>query len=297
MSLTSFMMRRGFGKSDKKRDAGLTTPADVKRFDDIAYGHNRFQVLDVYRPANVEGILPVIVSVHGGGWMYGSKEVYQFYCMSLAQRGFAVVNFTYRLAPEYKFPAGIEDTNMVFAWMKENAQMYGFDMNNLFAVGDSAGGHMLTVYASMLTNPEYEAQFDFPLTQGIKLNAVGLNCGKYDMREMLDRNSETAKSQMRLMKEVLPKKGTDSEIRWVTPIDKVTSKFPPAFVMTATEDFLKEQAPLMVAQLEEQGVEYKYKIYGTPEKPLYHVFHCDMRLEEAKQCNDDECEFFKAHMV
>lgn len=56
-------------------------------------------------------MIPVIVSVHGGGWGYGDKERYQYYCMSLAQQGFAVVNFSYRLASKYKFPAPLEDTN------------------------------------------------------------------------------------------------------------------------------------------------------------------------------------------
>ena len=55
--------------------------------------------LDVYRPKlNIKGKLPVIMSVHGGGWVYGDKDVYQWYCMNLAQRGFAVVNYSYRLA-------------------------------------------------------------------------------------------------------------------------------------------------------------------------------------------------------
>ena len=67
--------------------------------------------MDVYRPRDTDAVIPVIVSVHGGGWGYGDKERYQYYCMSLAQQGFAVVNFSYRLASKYKFPAPLEDTN------------------------------------------------------------------------------------------------------------------------------------------------------------------------------------------
>ena len=106
MSLTSLIVRYNFGKGDRKRDAGLTTPDDVKRYDNIPYGRDKkWQILDVYRPKEKEGKLPVIISVHGGGWVYGTKEVYQFYCMSLAQRGFAAVNFNYRLAPGHRYPA------------------------------------------------------------------------------------------------------------------------------------------------------------------------------------------------
>lgn len=117
----SSIIRREFKKGDDIRDAGLTAPDDVIRYKDIAYGKDSaMQVLDVYRPKDTKGNLPVIVSVHGGGWVYGDKELYQYYCMSLAQRGFAVVNFTYRLAPEYQFPAPVEDTNSVLAWILDN---------------------------------------------------------------------------------------------------------------------------------------------------------------------------------
>lgn len=74
-----------------------------------------------YAPQKINGgtdhPLPVIVSVHGGGWVFGSKEGYQFYCMSLAQLGFTIVNFSYRLAPEFPFPANIEDINSVMSWV------------------------------------------------------------------------------------------------------------------------------------------------------------------------------------
>ena len=139
MSAVSDFIRKSFKEGDDIRDAGLTTPEDVIRYDDILYGSDpKWQVLDVYRPKDRAGEkLPVIVSVHGGGWVYGDKERYQYYCMSLAQRGFAVVNFTYRLAPEFKYPAPLEDTNLVFSWVFAHQEEYDFDPRHIFGVGDS----------------------------------------------------------------------------------------------------------------------------------------------------------------
>ena len=73
--------------------------------------------------------------------------------MTLAQRGFAVVNFTYRLAPEVKFPAPLEDTNNVISWMYENQEEYGLDMEHVFMVGDSAGGHLCGLYSAICNEP------------------------------------------------------------------------------------------------------------------------------------------------
>ena len=119
MSLYGLGLRASFKISDTIRDRGLQAPKDIVRFDNLPYGTDpRWQTLDVYRPKNAGGTaLPVIVSVHGGGWVYGDKNLYQYYCMSLAQHGFAVVNFSYRLAPRHKFPAALQDTDAVFHWV------------------------------------------------------------------------------------------------------------------------------------------------------------------------------------
>ena len=129
MSLYGLGLRASFKISDTIRDRGLQAPKDIVRFDNLPYGTDpRWQTLDVYRPKNAGGTaLPVIVSVHGGGWVYGDKNLYQHYCMSLAQHGFAVVNFSYRLAPRHKFPAALQDTDAVFHWVMAHAEDYHFD--------------------------------------------------------------------------------------------------------------------------------------------------------------------------
>ncbi len=291
--------RRDFGRGDKKRDAGQTTPADVIRFDDIVYGPDtkfkKWQMLDVYRPAANQKSekLPVIVSVHGGAWVYGNKDVYQWYTLKLAQRGFAVVNFSYRLAPETAFPSAIEDTENVFQWICNNADEYGFDLNNVFAVGDSAGGHLLALYASAITNPEYKKTYSFIKDKPLVLRGVALNCGKYDMDPAL----ETNPLMPMLLEAMLPGGVNKDSLLMLNASAHVTKDFPPAFVMTCKGDFLYSQAPLMTKALEDAGVKYEYHCYGDDQMPLWHVFHCDPRLPQAVVCNDEECNFFKSLIV
>lgn len=293
MSLAAWLFRYNCKKSDAKRDAGLFTPEDLLRVDDISYGPHKMNVLDVYRPKDVEGKLPVIVSVHGGGWIYGDKELYQHYCMSLAQRGFAVVNFTYRLSPEHKFPAHLEDTVKVFDWVLKNANQHGFDVDKVFSVGDSAGAHILSLFCAMCSNPEYAATYKFKVVKGFIPKAVALNCGVYDMNP---ENNPAGNTMSLLKNDILQNKGTDEEFRAISPVNFITEKFPPCFIMTANEDFLKEQAPCLTAKLEEVGIPYVYKLYGDDNNRLGHVFHLDMRNETGKQCNDEECEFFRSFL-
>ena len=292
MSVAGRLFRHMCKRNDDKRDAGLTTPSDIRRFDDIHYGPDKkWNVLDVYRPKEAEGKLPVIVSVHGGGWVYGDKERYQYYCMSLAQQGFAVVNFTYRLAPEYIYPAQMEDTARVFTWVTEHAEEYGFDPENVFGVGDSAGAQMLGLFCCLCTNPDYAAQVSFSAPEGFRPRAVALNCGVY----RVEKSGKKDLGSM-LMADYLPGKGTEEELREVSVAEHVTAEFPPAFVMTAEGDFLADQAQPFVQELQALGVRAEYHYYGDAEHVLGHVLHCNMRLPEAERCNLEECAFFRSFL-
>ena len=302
MSQFSDMIRKMFGEGDAKRDAGLKTPRTVQRFNNISYGpHPEWNLLDVYRPKRAtESALPVIAIIHGGAWVYGDKDVYQFYGMSLAARGFAVVNFSYRLAPEFKFPSALEDICAVFRWIYENAGTYHFDTDNLFAVGDSAGAHLTTLFSGILTKPDYKKALKeaFPkakltLPKGMHLNAVALNCGKYD----LGNDKELDENSKHLLKALLPKGGTKAERALVNAVTVVTDKFPPAFVMTCPGDTMREQAKVIANVLNDNAVPFCYRYYGDKKNPLYHVFHCNMRQEEADFCNDDELLFFTEWLV
>lgn len=295
MSAASDKIRKEWAVSDAKRDEGLTTPEDVERFDDIQYGTDpKWNVLDVYRPRGKAERLPVIVSVHGGGWVYGDKELYQFYCMSLAQRGFAVVNFTYRLAPEVKYPAPLEDTNHVIAWMYENQEKYLLDMDWVFMVGDSAGGHLAGLYAAICTNPEYAANYAFQVPEGFVPQALGLNCGVY---VPLGKNLVPGVSEdEEMMGDFLPEKGSARERRLINVPDHVTPAYPPVYLMTCAGDFCRPQAPMLEKALKENHVAYKFALYGDEENPLYHVFHVTIQEPMGQKCNDDECEFFRRRM-
>lgn len=294
MSEISERLRAEFGSGDAQRDAGLTTPANIRRYDGIRYGEDmEWNVLDVYRPRYAFGKrLPVILIVHGGAWVYGTKEVYQFYGMELASKGFAVVNYTYRLAPEHPFPASLEDSVRVCRWILSQADTYLFDTDRIFAAGDSAGGHLLGLLCAFLCRPDYAARFRFSAPEGFRLRGIGMNCGIYDPfakgagSDALDREA--------LMADLLGEKKDDPAARSLTDVlSWVSAAFPPMMIVSAKGDYLLPQASLLEDACRKAGVRYVTRIYGDADTPLYHVFHCNLREPAGRVCNDEECAFFR----
>ena len=143
-----------FKEGDDKRDAGLPHDIpEVERFDNIAYGpKEKWNLLDIYLPKKRIDKVPTIINIHGGGWVYGTKETYQFFGLSLAKEGFAFVNFNYQLAPEVEFPGELDDVNRAVHWVASHGSDYDIDLNNIFIIGDSAGGQMAVQYLTILTN-------------------------------------------------------------------------------------------------------------------------------------------------
>ncbi len=277
---------------DTAKNKGQTTPDCIERFDDIQYGPDKkWNVLDVYRRKDLDGKLPVLIDIHGGGWVYGDKELYQFYCMEMATHGFAVVNFTYGLAPKFKHPSSMVDTNNVVKFVFENAEKYGFDTSKVFFAGDSAGAHMAAMYANICTNPEYAKKYDFEVPHGMKPTALLLNCGVYDIAGF--QKNPVGKVMGGMMKDLLGHKMTEEDADLLSPVNYVTSKFPPCYIMTANGDFLQTQPKPLMKKLDACHVPYVYKKYGDRKNVLMHVFHCDPRLDIAHQCNKEEADYLK----
>lgn len=291
-------IRTNWAISDAERDEGLTTPEDIKRYDNISYGpHDVWNLLDIYHQKDVTGPMPVIVNIHGGGWVYGNKEIYQFYCMNLAQRGFTVVNFNYRLAPEVKYPAPLEDINGVMTFIKEHAKEYYMDTDNVFVVGDSAGGQLASQYLTIYSNPDYAAFFDFEVPD-IKIRAAGLNCGLYDVKKSIEVGLEERIKDYVGEENYSKVLGKGTVLESLDVVGNITKDFVPSFVMSAVNDFLVAHAEPMYKHLKNLGVDCDMKIYGSKEQEeVAHVFHVNIKLEEARKCNDDECAFFRKHMV
>ena len=287
MSLQSILFNYNAAKGDRKRDQAIPLPDGVTECRNISYGsHGDWSLLDVYTPKGTQEPLPTIVSIHGGGYVYGSKEIYRRYGMDMARRGFAFVNFNYRLAPKWKFPTPLCDTNSVMEWICKNHRRYHLDPNRIILVGDSAGAQLASQYAAIATNPEYAALFDMKVPK-IQIRALGLNCGLYDPVAFC------GKKPTGLAKDYLGPKPDLADPR-LKVLEAITDRYPPAYITTACHDFLKANAQPMCELLMSKGIDARWKCYGSEaDEAVGHVFHVNILLPDAVTCNDDSAEFFR----
>ena len=295
MSITSHIVRTLFTIGDLKRDLGWVPPTDVEAIENVSYGScDKWHLLDLYRPKDTEGKLPVLLNIHGGAWVYGDKKVYAPYCMYLATQGFAVVNASYRLAPKHTFPAPLEDVGAMVEWVVDHAEEYGLDVSNLFFVGDSAGAHLATAYTAVQLNEAYANSFP-----GIKVDALFvpkgllLNCGVFDMEVEWKKQGRALTP---FLSDLLGEKPTVEAVNQMSPAQFITSDFPPVHLTTSNGDLLRKHSYRLKEVLEKKGVEVVFKDYGEKKKPQGHVFHLNLKNKVGQECNADQLEFVKQMM-
>ncbi|HEX9416996.1 MAG TPA: alpha/beta hydrolase [Gaiellaceae bacterium] len=129
----------------------LAAPAaaggDVRVSRDVVYAQRGGVAvsLDVYRPPTVGRHRPAVILIHGGGFRRGDKAALAPFGMRLAGRGWVAFSVNYRLAPQFLFPAGVEDVRAAVRWVREHAQRYGVDPPRIGALGSSAGANLAAI--------------------------------------------------------------------------------------------------------------------------------------------------------
>ena len=285
MSLSAFILRKMFARSDARRDAGLQIPDSVSYLRGLSYGPDPvYHTLDICFPKGQKDKLPLIISFHGGGYVYGSTKEYQFYCADLARRGFCVANFNYRLAPRYRFPTPLEDLNTVIGWLIQHQAEYPLDLNNVFLIGDSAGAQMTSQYAALYASPAYQQVMNIT-PPPFRLAGIGLCCGMYDLK------SADAQKGLGGVKKDYFTAHPEQFGEKLNVLSYIDSHYPPVFIFSAPGDFLLAHCKPMAELLTGRGVRCECRIYG--DQTTGHVFHLNIRSDLARQANDEQTGFLR----
>lgn len=282
-------------RMDDKRIATLTPPSGVTEINDIAYlddGHVHHQ-LDVYYPEGTKETdrLPVLIDIHGGGWMYGDKELNKYYCLELATKGFVVFNMSYRLYPEVNARQQLWDISNCLKWINDNLSSFPCDTDNIYLTGDSAGG-MLAAFTAMLSESEKMRDlYDTP-DFSLKFNAVGLTSPVPRMNGDFPVNYYT---RIMLGKDYEKEKWAD----YVNLEDILAlGKMPPTFLLTSSGDFLARKETRIAAEsLRKAGIDHQlmdFEKYNGVDLP--HVFPVIYPFnEESQRAINEMLSFFKKY--
>lgn len=211
----------------------------VERIVDVAYGTEAGQTLDLYRSAGYQDSspMPVLLYVHGGGWVVGSKHQQgQPLLWHLAQRGWLCADINYRLAPRHKFPECLVDVKAAIAWLKRSAFEYGADPKFIAISGGSAGGHLCALAALTANDKAYQPGFE---TLDTQVQAAVPLYGVYDITNSL--NTRPGADIVELMRRfVMPNRQEQDPETWrnASPKFRVNESAPPMFVLHGTHDDL-----------------------------------------------------------
>jgi acetyl esterase len=207
--------------------------------------------LRIYRPTGGNERLPILVFFHGGGWVMGTLDTHDDVCRTLASRsGVLVVAVDYRRAPEYRFPAPLQDCCAAVRWCADHGAEIGGDGGKLAVAGDSAGGNLAAAVALRFRDdgrPDVRLQaLIYPVA----------NCG-FDTASYhrYAQGFGLTRDMMRYFWTSYLAKPTDGHDAFASPLQADDlSRLPPALVLTAQYDVLRDEGEAYAARLAQAGV-------------------------------------------
>lgn len=275
--------KEGRAAVDKMSEDSEADPPEVASVDDGGFSGPGGEIyFRRYRPLGVAaGTLPTLIYYHGGGWVIGNIETHDSTCRRLANKSRCqVISIDYRLAPEHPFPAATEDGIAAFRHIRDDAANFGADPARLAVGGDSAGGNMAAVICQTCRDkgeagPAFQMLI-YPATRLVADTASHKQFGEgyFLSRELMDW----------FWNAYMPKGVDPTDLRLSPLLAKDFTGLPPAFVLTAGFDPLRDEGRAYADRLIEAGVKTTYVNYpGT----IHGFFSLTRFLKQGLKANDE----------
>lgn len=267
---------------------------EVEVIRNVRYGGSGSEgLLDIYRPkGGAHGAKsPAVLYVHGGGFRMLSKETHWVMALQFARKGYTVFSINYRLAPQHRFPAAMEDAAEAYAWVVAHAKRYGGDASRLILAGESAGANIVCSLALCSTFEREEALAKKVFDTGVIPFAVLPACGIFQVTDTA-RFRRDDPSMLAIVAERIEEVGEgyldsasthstaladpllvyESSVAPVRPI-------PPFFIPCGTKDPLLADTRRLAKALQMRGVDAVEAHYAG-----VHAFHAFVFRPEARRC-------------
>ena len=276
-------------KNDRKRLAcasysldGVEVLADLSYKDDGDFYHD----FDIYYGKSTENSLPTIINVHGGGLVYGTKEICKQACVYMAKFGFNVANINYRLLPDVTLRDQIKDVIDGLTYIYENSHRLNLRSDKIFLTSDSAGSFLTLAALALMKDENFREIFGIK-AKDIKISGMALIS---PMIGLLKSGS------LSLINEPARRGLTQDQIPFTDDILRALANtiLPPTIITTSEEDFIRDQALSIKNFLDEKNIKNIFLDFKkTNSHPLGHGFaitHPD--LEESGQVFGEIKDFF-----
>ncbi|MFI5000830.1 MAG: alpha/beta hydrolase [Reyranellales bacterium] len=290
--LQTLPYRAGRLAVDKMSEDSEADPPTVAKVDDGAFAGPAGEIpFRRYRPLGsaATGPLPTLIYYHGGGFVIGNIDTHDSTCRRLANKSRCqVISIDYRLAPEHPFPASIDDGVAAFRHIRDNAASFDVDAARIAVGGDSAGGAMAAVVCQTCRDqgdktPSFQMLI-YPATDSSQEHASrkAFAEGYFLSQELIDW----------FWKAYLPA-GTDpADLRLSPLLAQDFAGLPPAFVLTAGHDPLRDEGRAYADRLIDAGIKTTYVNYpGT----IHGFFSLTRFLPQGLQANDEAAGVLAAH--
>jgi acetyl esterase len=263
-------------------------PEPVQKVENLSIpGPNQAISLRVYTPEGDEP-LPLLVFFHGGGFVVGDLETHDQLCRLLANRaGCIVAAVDYHRAPEYKFPTAIEDAYAATQWLAEHAIEIGADATRIAVGGDSAGGNLAAVVTLMARDKGGP-----PLVYQVLIYPVlDATCSSASYQENSDGTLLDRETMRWFFNHYLTQE-TDLKNPYLSPLwAKSLKNLPPALVITAQYDLLRDEGEDYAQRLREDDVAVTHIRYDGM---IHLFFHMTGVVDQARKAVEETSSILRA---
>lgn len=240
-----------------------------------------------------DGPFPVLVYLHGGGWICGSPATHRKLAHRFAEAGYLVFNVDYRMAPEHPFPTPFDDCVEAVRWVSREAGRWGGDVSRIAIGGDSAGGNLSAATAIALADdPAVDIKAALLIYGVFDFASMDLATGAQDVAPEM---AEAGPKLVELMVgSYLGSERLDAVLAdpRVSPIHRAAA-LPPSHIVCGDMDPLVEQAKVLAETLEKAGVTHEFFV----EAGMPHGYAQMEFFPQAQQSIERMCAFLRTHLV
>lgn len=253
---------------------------------------------NIYLPSKAEEKIPLIIWVHGGGFIGGTKDGGENVMVALCSAGYAVASIDYAVAPEHKYPTAVRQVSEFVSNLPELFKKYPvIDENKIIFGGDSAGAQIAAQYVTTQTNPGFAEEMHIPVLLNEKIKAIVLICGPFNLPAIRTYAQKTNKMFRRLVDiwgRVYFGKlfwYKNAAARQTVIAEHLTKDFPPTFLTDGNKGSFEAQNRKLALSLKELNVPVEEVYFDLEKGEVPHEFLFHLHEQNSLYCMEKILDF------